>query len=98
MLRRTGLMVLALAALLLVTQRTAHAGTFGFGIGVYPAYPYPAYPYAYANPYACNPYINAYCYGYGYTPYVYPGFGYYGGYYGYPYRSYRGYYRGYGYR
>ena len=59
MLRRIGLPLLALAAMLMFLAPTHADARVGFGVFVGPSYP--AYPYAYGYPYA-------YPYGY-YDPY-----------------------------
>jgi hypothetical protein len=72
MLKKIGLPIIALLALLVfITPAPAHAGV-RFGVAVGPAYPYGyaypyTYPYAYANPYYYN--------GYPAYPYVAPGVG-----------------------
>jgi hypothetical protein len=67
MLKKVGLPLLALAALLtVVPAQKANAGVrFGVTVGG-PAYAYPAYPGPYAYPYS-DPYYNAYP-----APYVAP--------------------------
>lgn len=87
MLKKFGLPIIALLALMIfITPAPAQAGV-RFGVQIGPAYPYGyAYPYAYGNPYYYN--------GYPAYPYVAPGYAYpYGystGYWG----GGRGYYRG----
>ena len=64
MLRRIGLPLLALAAILMFATPKHADARVGFGVFVGPSYP--AYPYAYSYPYA-YPYP-----GYYYDPYYYP--------------------------
>lgn len=81
MLKKMGIPLVALFALLLFVNPTPAKAGIHFGVAVggpayvapVPAYPAYAYPYGYAAPY--------YGYGYGYAPYSYPGVsvGFYGG-------------------
>ena len=85
MLKKFGLPLIALLALMIfITPAPANAGV-RFGVHIGPAYPYAySYPYAYANPYYYNGYpaypyaaqgygypYGGYGYGYGYDPYSY---------------------------
>ncbi len=88
MLKKLGLPVVALAAMLFAVPHKADARVhFGVYVGgpAYPAYPAPD---PYYNPYYDNPYDPYYSQGYYYDPYVYAppvysypydyGYGYYG--------------------
>jgi hypothetical protein len=72
MLKKFGLPILALAAMLAFVPAQAKAAHWSFGIGVAPAYP--VYPYAYSYPYY-SPYYTPYYYN---SPYAYS-YPYYGG-------------------
>jgi hypothetical protein len=73
MLKKLGIPMLALAGMLAVaTPKAADAKVHvGVAIGVPPVYPYP-----YCSAY--DPGCAGYVYPYGYTPYVYGGFGWHG--------------------
>jgi hypothetical protein len=75
MLKRLGIPLVALLALLMIVSPTPANAKVRFGVGIYtgpPVYSYPAYPYAYPYPYS----DYYYDYGYGYP--VYPrAYGYY---------------------
>ena len=77
MLKRTGLAMLALLAVLVLANPPAAHAAVRFGVAVGPRYAYPVAPYAYGYPYGYYPYAYPY---YGYPYYSYPyAYGYPGG-------------------
>jgi hypothetical protein len=82
MLKRTGLAVVALLAVLILISPPQTNAAVRFGVGVGPAYAYPVVPYAYVYPSGYAPYYgNPYPYSYLPPAYAYPygGVGFYWG-------------------
>ncbi len=80
MLRRIGLPLVALAALVVLLAPSPAAAKSHFGFGVFVGPSYPVYPYDYTYPYPYSYpryYYDPYYYPYAY--YSYPAYGYWGG-------------------
>ena len=69
MLKKIGIPMLVLVAMLAILAPSTASAAVRFGVTVGPVYPYPAYPYAYSYPYG---------YGY-YAPYPAPAYHYWRG-------------------
>ena len=67
MLKKIGIPMLVLVAMLAILAPSTASAAVRFGVTVGPVYPYPAYPYAYSYPYG---------YGY-YAPYPAPAYQFY---------------------